>query len=182
MDVGQVNYLVVIGSQNFQKSFCLKLHCLELSYLVYTLSRGPLPKLFKLCPWGPSFMAPLWPLTFSSGERPRALWAVWFLMLRSMNVKSIVVVSAMFACCRYSARCSPSSSSRTWMRWWSEPTTRLTAWLLGWWPRTSTRPWPWPTTWRPAVSGWLVGFLLNTTSPFTPQARDCFLMLTDCEG
>jgi len=41
-------------------------------------SRGPLPKLFKLCPWGSLLLAPLWPLTFSSGERPRALWALLF--------------------------------------------------------------------------------------------------------
>ena len=41
-------------------------------------SRGPLLKLFKLCPWGSLLLAPLWPLTFSSGERPRALWALLF--------------------------------------------------------------------------------------------------------
>jgi len=35
--------------------------------------------MFKLCPWGSLLLAPLWPLTFSSGERPRALWALLFI-------------------------------------------------------------------------------------------------------
>ena len=34
--------------------------------------------MFKLCPWGSLLLAPLWPLTFFSGERPRALWALLF--------------------------------------------------------------------------------------------------------
>ena len=42
-------------------------------------SRGPLPQLFKLFPWGSLLLAPLWPLTFFSGERPRALWALLFM-------------------------------------------------------------------------------------------------------
>ena len=51
-----------------------KAQSFHISYI--TSSKGTLPKLFKLCPWGSLQMAPLWPLTFSSGERPRALWAL----------------------------------------------------------------------------------------------------------
>ena len=63
---------------NFQKSSCLKLQGPVLSYLIYNIIKGSLPKLFKLCPWCSLLLAPLWPLTFSSGERPRALWAHLF--------------------------------------------------------------------------------------------------------
>ena len=38
--------------------------------------------MFKLCPWGSLLLNPLWPLTFSSGERPRALWALLFIVAR----------------------------------------------------------------------------------------------------
>ena len=46
--------------------------------LLLASSRGPLSKLFKLCHWGSVLLAPLWPLTFSSAEQPRALWALLF--------------------------------------------------------------------------------------------------------
>ena len=46
--------------------------------------------MFKLCPWGSLLLAPLWPLTFSSGERPRALWAL-LLSFRQKKYYQLIV-------------------------------------------------------------------------------------------
>jgi len=45
------------------------------SHRYITSSKCPLPKLFKLCPWAYPLLVPMCPSAFSSGERPRALWA-----------------------------------------------------------------------------------------------------------
>jgi len=41
---------------------------------------------------GPLEMAPLWPLTFSSGERPRALWALLFVQELTMHAPILNII------------------------------------------------------------------------------------------
>ena len=52
--------------------------------------------MFKLCPWGSLLLATLWPLTFSSGERPRALCALLFYVYCYINRLVFLYVQHLF--------------------------------------------------------------------------------------
>jgi len=63
--------------QNVQcSSNCFRTHC---SYLIYNIIKRYSTNVVQIMPLGFSILSPLWPLIFSSGERPRALWALLLL-------------------------------------------------------------------------------------------------------
>ena len=62
---------------NLSKFSCLKLQGPVLSYLIYNIIKRTPTKVVQILPLGFSIIC--YTVTFSSGERPRALWALLFM-------------------------------------------------------------------------------------------------------